>query len=163
MFFPTLKFEFPPNIPSPCPQLLVALATIVTLGHSPPGTATPGCTSTWLQTNRTFHITFMHFSPMDFSQVMLSQIVELALLIGRFVTDDHNRIDLDRFSQIEAVSDVFYAILTACGDCLSLANMKLVWKAAATALATIESESGDGPILAITQVNHYGPLHSLTI
>ena len=60
---------------------------------------------------------------MHFPDSMFSQIVEFTLIIIRYLTDDTGRIDLDRFSQIEALSDLFYAILTTCGDCIYLSSI----------------------------------------
>ena len=99
---------------------------------------------------------------MHFPDSMFSQIVEFTLIIIRYLTDDTGRIDLDRFSQIEALSDLFYAILTTCGDCIYLSSIKFFWKSFATALATIEGENGDGSVQTITTVDHHGPLRALT-
>ena len=99
---------------------------------------------------------------MHFPDSMFSQIVEFTLIIIRYLTDDTGRIDLDRFSQIEALSDLFYAILTTCGDCIYLSSIKFLWKSFATALATIEGENGDESIQTITTSDHHGPLRALT-
>ena len=89
----------------------------------------------------------MNIAPMDFSQTMLTQVIELTLLLGTYVTDQEHRVDLDKFATLEAIRDTFHAVLTACGDCLSLSSLKLVWKAVASTLATVESEASDSPIL----------------
>ena len=59
-------------------------------------------------------------------------------------------------AQAESVASVFFAILQACGACD-------FWKAAATAMATVEAETGMDPAATIPILNHEGPLRPLTV
>ena len=101
--------------------------------------------------------------PMEFSAVELEIAVELTSLLVCFMMDDDHHLDLDRMSQVESISSAFFAILQACGACDFLLNVKLVWKAAATALATVEAETGMDPAATIPTINHEGPLRPLTV
>ena len=98
---------------------------------------------------------------MEFSNELFPKVVELTLILVSYITGPDGHIDLDRFSQAEAISDLFHAVLSTCGDCPFLANVKFLWKAVSTALATIEGETTDGNILTNTQITHEGPLRSL--
>ena len=100
---------------------------------------------------------------MEFSQVELAIAVELTLLLVRFMMDDDHHLDLDRMAQVESVASVFFAILQACGACDFLLNVKVVWKAAATAMATVEAETGMDPAATIPILNHEGPRRPLTV
>ena len=95
---------------------------------------------------------------MEFSAVELEIAVELTSLLVCFMMDDDHHLDLDRMSQVESISSAFFAILQACGACDFLLNVKLVWKAAATAIATVEAETGMDPAATIPTINHEGPL-----
>ena len=86
---------------------------------------------------------------MEFSAVELEIAVELTSLLVCFMMDDDHHLDLDRISQVESISSAFFAILQACGACDFLLNVKLVWKAAATAIATVEAETGMDPAATI--------------
>ena len=98
---------------------------------------------------------------MEFSNELFPQVVELTLILVRYIIGPDGHIDLDRFGQAEALSDLFHAVLSTCGDCPFLESVKFLRKAVSTALATVEGDTNDGTILTNTTVNHEGPLRSL--
>ena len=105
---------------------------------------------------RTVHTNFA----MYFSNELFSQIVELTLLYLTFLHDNENRLDLDKFSQVESLQEIFYTILCQCGDAIFLQSAKMYWKATTSALAMIEGQhcpTIDTP----TQIDRNGPLRCL--
>ena len=97
---------------------------------------------------------------MYFSNELFSQIVELTLLYMTFLHDNENRLDLDKFSQVESLQEIFYTILHQCGDAIFLQSAKMYWKATTSALAMIEGQhcpTIDTP----TQIDRNGPLRCL--
>ena len=97
---------------------------------------------------------------MYFSNELFTQIVELTLLYMTFLHDHENRLDLDKFSQVESLQEIFYTILHQCGDAIFLQSAKMYWKATTSALAMIEGQhcpTIDTP----TQIDRNGPLRCL--
>ena len=106
--------------------------------------------------SRTVHTNFA----MYFSNELFSQIVELTLLYMTFLHDNENRLDLDKFSQVESLQEIFYTILCQCGDAIFLQSAKMYWKATTSALAMLEGQhcpTIDTP----TQIDRNGPLRCL--
>ena len=100
---------------------------------------------------------------MYFNDSLLAQAVELTLILLNYVTGDQGSIDLDRLEEIESCVELCYSILSICGDALYLTSLKLYWKAAASCIATIEGDTGDGVVRTPTtiEVGHIRALSTL--
>ena len=65
---------------------------------------------------------------MEFSNELFPKVLELTLILVSYITGPDGHIDLDRFSQAEALSDLFHAVLSTCGDCPFLESVKFLWR-----------------------------------